>query len=369
MSAAVVVTATARFDSETGSPSSSAALQTALSNAIKLIAARHLSAEERKSRDRELNSFFYSQQSKYVVRYSVVSEVFELGGDEAGEKAGEIEIEAEVDKDKLLAAFIDRGFHVRQMSADPRIAIMPTQGASATPAARGLKDELEKRGFRARIIPVEKGLSENEASAIAGDLGCHIALFISVEEKSTKKQAPQHPSDIEFSEKTPIMVEKRSVAVTAQVVDASDESMLGEFGDEASGQGPDRMAAFANAASYAGKKLAEPLIALLEQWEWSPGQYTAENLISIKGLTSPQALEELQKELLAITEVQTAELKQIGYQSAVWAVTSIDSGISWDALLSTVKLSKGRLLAVYAPLSEEQPSAEPIVNAMWVKDE
>lgn len=341
-------------------------LQNALSKAMELMVARHVGPEAIKSRAGELKSSFYSKPSKFISLYSVIPSL----ADEFGEVGDEIEVEADVDRDKLLDALRSRGFDVRRMSAFPRIAVIAKEDPLSASAVKFFKGVLEKRGFNVKVFSVEGEMEEQEASDIARDLGCHIALLFSVEEKFADNSRGGSFSllDFEFSEKSPIIIDKPLVFAAVQVVDSSSERILGMVEAEAFGRGPDKQEALVYVAARVGKKLTEPFIALLEQSEWSPGVEAVETLIRIKGLAHPSALEEIQKELLAITEILSADLRGIGFRTALWTVTALDSGISWKAVLSSVKLSRGRLAVVDDDLGADADFAVG-VNAMWLLDE
>ena len=315
-----------------------AALGAALRRAVQVVLERHVPAEELRRRAREVDAAFLSRASNHVVRWAISSETQVSG-------SLRISTEVDVDREKLLEQVRDLGFTVLQLVTAPRILVLPAGAAEVTSAGRALRGVLESEGFRTRVFPVDPGIAGNEASVSewARGLGCHVVFVVRVGEMAASP--PDLPQDEGLGLGWLGPDDRVRVGVTGRgwVVDARGERTLGRTEAVAEGEGSGPVDAAAAAATRAGRELAYPMLALLEQSGWTPGVEARALAVQVEGLVEPALVEELGAELAVVTEVRRVELRELGYRSAVWRVEAVDSGLAWDTILASIRLRRGRL--------------------------
>ena len=150
------------------------------------------------------------------------------------------------------------------------------------------------------------------------------------------------------------------------MIDARAQTTVGTAQTLAEVIGDGVVEAAAAASSKAGRDLAYPLLAVLEQSGWAPGAELRALRIQVDGLVEPALVEEIGAELAAVAEVEKAGLWEVGYRSAIWQVEAVDSGLRWDTILGSIRLQRGRLVWRGGGLSASADRPR-VVQAAWVE--
>lgn len=334
-----------------------AALDAALSGAVEVVVDRHVSPPDREGPGRAPVAALLSHPSRYILRYGISSE--DLGA--AG--SVRVEVEAEVDRDRVLAELRRRGVPVHVLDVRPRVLLVPAGGPFASPTARSLRDVFEAEGFRTRLFPggTAESVDEAQASAWARDLGCHVAAVV--------VGTPTPPPDQESHAETPAAGEQareRALHAEGWLVDALGGGLLGRAAAVAARSEEDGDPTRPRAAARAGRTLAYALLADLEQSGWRPAGQPVSLELEVDGLPGVAAVEAVQGELASTTEFRRVTLRRVGHRRATWAIEALAGGLGWDAVLGAVRVSPGRL----AYRGGEVPGpdgSEELVRARWVR--
>ena len=105
------------------------------------------------------------------------------------------------------------------------------------------------------------------------------------------------------------------------------------------------------------------LVAALEQSHWTPGDQVRFVMLEVLHIPGPAEVEAVQRSLPELTEVRSAELSAVGYHTATWRIGVVDSGLSWDAVVASVRLPRGRLAWVGGGLPA--PGDPEVIKAEW----
>ncbi|MEW6489408.1 MAG: hypothetical protein AB1578_16015 [Thermodesulfobacteriota bacterium] len=335
------------------------ALAVALARAVEAVLERHVSPAELRTRANDVRGTFLARPSPYIQRYSISSE-----GTERGDFV--VRVEAEVAAERVLTELRAKGFRVHQLTARPRLLVAPLGGPGATAIAVGLRRVLEAQGYVVRALPEapsEEAAGEAQAARWARDLGCHVALLVTAAgPEDEPRRLP--PEDAEGGPGTERDGPARSgIRAQGWIVDSRREGLLGQSEATAWGEGPDAVAATAQAARRAGERLGAVLLDQLEQSGWNLGDDRQVLDLVVEGLPGAALVEAIGRALPAVTEVRAASLKEVGYRSAVWRVDALDAGLGPEALLGALRLPRGRL--AWLATSDLSDGSVRTVRAEW----
>ncbi|MFU8857124.1 MAG: hypothetical protein ACNA8S_08970 [Deferrisomatales bacterium] len=315
-----------------------AALAAALSRAVGSVLERHVSPQDLRSRAPELRSTFLARPLPYIQRYSIVLE--DVEGDELV-----MSVEAEIDRDSVLARLRALGVLVHVLPARPRVAVVPLGGSAAEGGARALRRVLEAQGYVTRSLPADFSQAPDQSAAArwARDLGCHVAFVL----------FPQAGG------------REASVALEGWIVEARRGDLLARGEAAAGAEAEDPVEAAARAARRAGERLAASLLARLEQSGWSLGEEVERFDLAVEGLRAPSLVEAIGRSLPLVAEVREATLREVRYGSAVWRLEARDAGLGPEALLGALRLPQGRL--VWRETLPGDEGGVGVVRAEWVE--
>ncbi|GAB4255857.1 MAG: hypothetical protein Kow0092_01370 [Deferrisomatales bacterium] len=329
------------------------ALEDALSRAVSAVVERYVPAAELRARRDELAGSLLRPPRSFVLRYGIVRQL--MGPEEV-----RVVADVEVDRARLLSALEAHRVAVVRLGARPRLLIVPTGGDLASRAAKALGEILEEEGFRSvrRAIEGEADVQDAALAAWAWGEGCHLALAVAAEAAAD----PEAPDPGEGAVGGPAPSAVRAT-VRGRLIDARSGWVVGqrqvvvaveadEGGEPAAGE-------------EAGRRLAAPVLADLEQSGWSLEGPVAQVDLRVEGVPDPAALEAVGRELRALTEVRRVALREVGYRSALWRLEVIESGFGWDALLAATRL-EGAALEIRGESGLDGSSDVPVVQAAWV---
>jgi len=332
------------------------AVALALADAVRTALERHVPASALRERAREVRSTFLARPSPYVQRYAITSEGLE--GDEFV-----VTLEADVAEAKVLTQLRAMGLPVHELPARPRVLVAALAGEGSTAAAQAVRRTLEAQGFWVRTFPGDPAAQVDEGAAAAWgrDLGCHVTFAVAAERVGEGEGPGQEATLGEVAAGPPGV--RAAVLARGWAVDTHTGRLLGQAEVQAPAWSGDAVAAAAVAAGRAGGRLGNGLLAALEQSGWAPGAESRSLDLEVRGIPGPAEVEALQRALPALTEVRAVELRSLGFRTAVWRIVAADTGLGWDAVVSSVHLPRGRL----AWLGSELPAdgGPEVVRAEW----
>ncbi|WP_461394595.1 hypothetical protein [Deferrisoma sp.] len=272
---------------------------------------------------------------RYVQRLSVLTDRVE-GGRRV------TEVEAVVDRDRVLQVLAGFGIPTARLAVRPRVLATAAPGPAAAPLARALADALEREGVRFRAAP--GGGTAEEAIEAARTLGCHV-VFLARVEAAVQAMPPlaSGPALVPGEGQPEEGWAVASATARGWVVDAVTGDPLGEAEATADGVGADGVEAEARAAARAGQRLAATLLGVLERSGWVLPGKPATVRIRVSGLPAPRALEDLEAALRGLAEVEEVRLAEIAWREGLWEVRARSGGFPWDVVLSWVGSVGGRV--------------------------
>ncbi len=298
--------------------------------AVKAVVERHVAPADR---GRALAAL--GPAGRYVQRLSVLTDRVE-GGRRV------TEVEAVVDRDRVLEVLAGFGIPTARLAVRPRVLVAAAPGPAAAPFVRAFADALGREGVRFRTAP--GGGTAEEAIEAARTLGCHVVLLARVEAAVQAMPPPASGPALVPGEGQP--EEGWAVAsATARgwVVDAVTGEPLGEAETAADGAGADGVEAEARAAARAGRRLVAALLAALERSGWGLTGEPEILRIRVTGLPAPRALEDLEAALAGLAEVEEVRLAEIAWREGLWEVRARPGGFPWDVVLAWVSPPGGRV--------------------------
>jgi len=317
------------------------ALENALISSVAMVAARYTWAEERAQMPQALKSVL-SRASSFVSRYSIVEEGVEEG-------VYRMKLNAEVERDSLLAALAGQGFKVAPTGSPPRILVAQGPGTHSKPAFETIAAIFTSEGLPAfaRAEPVDPPAA---LTAIAKAQGYHVGLTISVsipkppEEElmgpPTDPDNPPVPSSLPTPPEGPVRVEMNCEGM---LTDAATGLSLGREELTMVGEGPDEAAAAADGAQRGAEELAQVLMGDLVKSGWRIGDKTEDLELDVVGIDSPGLVPELTDAMTQMAEIKSVTLDRIEGGFSAWKVRGVNPGGDWLPVLARLKLSKGAL--------------------------
>ncbi len=259
-------------------------------------------------------------------RYAIAAEVVEPGG-------VRVTVEADVDRERLLQELRAKGVPVVRLAAAPRVLVLAEGGGAA---AAAFHEALAAQGLAGRLAPAEPGASADLPALAewARGLGCHFAAVVVPESLPPSAPAPLPAGDL---------AEGRS-RVRVQVIDARRRVVVGTFGVEGRAWGADALEAGARALGQAGRLLARPVLAAVEQSGWTLGSEASRRVLRVEGLPDPKAVEQVGDGIAALAETRSAALRSVSAGAAEWTVEALESGLPWPAVVEAVRVARGRLV-------------------------
>jgi len=332
------------------------AVALALADAVRMAVERHAPASALEARSRDVHKTFLTRPSPYVRRYGITSEGLE-GSDFV------VTLAADVAEEKVLADLRAMGLPVMQLAARPRVLVVALGGDDSTVAVQAVRRTLDAQGFVVRAYPGEPPaqVDEGVVAAWGRDLGCHVAFAVTAGPVSGEEQGEgQGPGEGDGVLNEGV---KAAVRATGWAVDTHTGVLLGQAEGRALGWGEDAVAAAAVAARRAGGRLGNGLVAALEQSHWTPGDQVRSVMLEVVHIPGPAEVEALQRALPELTEVRSVALRAVGYHTATWLIAAVDSGQSWEAVVASVRLPRGRLAWVGGGLPA--PGDPEVVKTEW----
>jgi hypothetical protein len=325
------------------------AVALALADAVRTVVERHASASAVAARARDVRNTFFAGPASYVQRYAITSEGLE--GQEFV-----VTLEADVDEAKVLADLRTLGIPVRQLAARPRVLVAALGGEASAAVVRAVRRTLEAQGFVTRDLPgaPPESADAGVAAAWGRTQGCHVTFAVSAE-----RVGAGEGSDVPASTGARAEVLARGWAVETRA-----GRLLGQAEGQASAWAGEPAAAAAVAAGRAGIRLGNGLVAALEQSDWGPGEETRSVDLEVQGIPGPAEVEALQRALPTLTEVRGAALRSVGFRRAVWRIAAADTGLGWEAVVSALRLPKGRIAWLGSELAGD--GAPEVVRAEWL---
>ncbi len=344
-----------------------AAVTAALARAVGIVVARHVPGAGLDAPHPELEKQFLSNPLANVLRYAVVDEDVDRG-------RVRVTVEAEVDRQGLLARVREAGYAVVRLGARPRVLVYGS-ARQVPEGIEALRAVLDAEGFTTRGLAgeVEGPGDAAELAAAARDSGCHVAVAVNVRSREPQRvpsgpAAPGESTELAgsaaWAAPTPSRVFEVSVDVEGWLVEGRNAEVLGQAVASATEVGAEPVVLTARAAARAGREVAYRLLAQLEQSGWSPGDRVEAFDLRLSGLDAPPLVETIQGGLAGVTEVREVSLRELGYRSAVWRIVVADAGLGWEALLEAVRAPGGHL-ALERVLEADGPPWVTTVQAVW----
>ncbi len=345
------------LDRPAGSSAHKQALAQALAAAVETIASRHLVPEEREKRSRELTSL-YSKSASYILRYAVRSEGV------VGESY-RVDVSAEVDAARVLAALRAKGFTVNELKVLPRLEVAPGPALHSVElcpevAKRFGADELSATCAETVVDTVETGA---EVVRNAAASGAHIVAFIDVSpveavdetgagrDAGGKRTGSFNFSDLvgnlkpgESAEPVATTVERYAVKAVGELVDTSTMESLGRVEFVVEGQGTTLEDAGADARYLASEDLVNALLIGLYNSGWALGDADLTLTLTVGGLDSPGPVKLISEGLASLAEFSEVRLTTLGVREATWKVRAVGATADWVAVLGALHFDGGAIL-------------------------
>ncbi len=329
------------------------AVDRALREAVAVVVRRYVPPSDLETHRDWLRRRVYGRAGTYVLRYTIRTE-------DRGFDGARVEISAEVDRGRLLAALAARGLEVRRLASWPRLLLAPVAGADAPALVDRVASILGDLGVTVRRLPsaaAEGGRAADLAEA-ARDLGCHLVVAVLVD----GQVGVPEPEDL-FSVEA--VRPEADFSVDGWVLDARDARAvdLVEGAGRASGATP--VDARQAAVERAARSFAYRLTASVEQSGWSPGEVPVAVDVWVRELPDPRSVEEVGRALAGLTEVQAAVLREVGFHAARWRLQASVGESGWAAVLGSATPVRGRIEWVAGPGAPASGGAPDRVEARW----
>ncbi len=329
------------------------ALDRALREAVGVVVRRYVPPADLETHRDWLRRRVYGRAGAYVLRYTIRAE-------ERGFDGVRVEISAEVDRGRLLAALAARGLEVRRLASWPRLLLAPVAGDAAPALVDRAASILGALGVTVRRLPspAAAGARVADLADAARSLGCHLVVAVLVD----GQVGVPEPEDL-FSVEA--VRPEAAFSVDGWVLDARDARAvdLVEGAGRATGATP--AGAGQAAVERAARSFAYRLVASVEQSGWSPAGGSAAVDVWVRDLPDPRSVEEVGRALAGLTEVQTAVLREVGFHAARWRLqASVDEG-GWAAVLGSAAPARGRIDWVSGPGAPASGDAPARVEARW----
>ena len=327
-------------------------IRRALSEAVGLAVDRHVASAARASAAEGLQAGV----ERYVLRYGVE-------GDRVEGAERVLDVDVEVDLDRLLGDLAAAGVPVHRAVRQPRVLVAALPGVAVEPAVQAVAGELGREGRAYRLYPGDPGQEPGPAEAArwGRDLGCHVVFLLTAREGEPGPPPSGDPGGAGSAPGVPAVIEAHG-----WVVDVFSGRVLGEGRASGRSVAPDGVTAQARAAARAGKRLAWELIRVVEQADWAPGGGLRAVELQVSGLPGPRALEDLDRALGGLTEVRSLRVLEVGFREAVWSLEVWDTGLPWDVMLSWVRVEGGSLGAARVT-GEGAPPGPVTVACRWIE--
>jgi len=299
-------------------------LAEALRRALSAALARHVAPEDRARARKVIGHRWRS----YVLRYAP-ARAREEGGSYV------VDVEVEVDRDRLLDTLEAAGVPVHRMASVPRVLVVSGGGPGADSAARAVSEALRKESIAHRLYPVEDAGNWDFAQLgrTARELGCHLVFIVTATDTEAGPGTENEGEELVLPDRTNVRVH-----LGGWGLDAVRERMLAGDAVWAEGVAPDFWAALGRAAYRGGRELAARFLEAVTLAGWSPGSSVRPLTIRVVDLPGPGAVERVQRALLALSEVRSIRLAEIRFRAAEWEVRAYRDGLPWEAVLPWLDL-------------------------------
>ena len=313
------------------------ALQRALSAAM----ARHVAPEDRARARKVVGSRWRS----YVLRYAP-ARARQEGNSYV------VDVDVEVDRDRLLDTLVAAGIPVHRMASAPRVLVVSGGGSGADAAARAVSDTLGKESIPHRLYPVEDAGDWDfpRLARIAREFGCHLVFVVTATDTEAGSGGEDEGEELAPPDRTTVRVH-----LGGWGWDAVREQMLTGEAVWAEGVARDFWGALGRAAYRGGRELASRFLEAATLAEWSPGLSAGRLAIRVTDLPDPGAVERVQRALLALSEVRSVRLAEIRFRAAEWEVWAYRDGLPWEAVFPWLDLQGANIALMGTEAREGEP--------------
>ncbi len=317
-------------------------LTEALRRALSAALARHVAPEDRARARKVVGPRWRSYVLRYAPARARQEGAFYV-----------VDVDVDVDRDRLLDALAAAGIPVHRMAAAPRVLVVSGGGPGADSAARAVSDTLRRESIPHRLYPVEDAGDWDFArlGRTARAFGCHLVFVV------TGTDTEAGPGDGDEGEELPAPDRSRvRVHLGGWGLDAVRGQMLAGEALWAEGVAGDFWAALGRAAYRGGRELAARFLEAVALADWSPGPSAGRLAIRVADLPGPGAVERMERALLALSEVRSVRLAEIGFRAAEWEVWAYRGGLPWESVFPWLDLRGG---TIALERTEAPPGAPP----------
>ncbi len=316
-------------------------LAEALQQALSVALARHVAPEDRVRARKVVGSRWRS----YVLRYAP-ARARQEGNSHV------VEVDVEVDRDRLLDALAAAGIPVHRMASAPRVLVVSGGGPGADSAARAVSETLRKEAIPHRLYPAEDAGDWDfpRLARVAREFGCHLVFVVTTTDTEAGPGGGDEGEDPVPPDRTTVRVH-----LGGWGLDAVREQMITGEAVWAEGVARDFWGALGRAAYRGGRELASRFLEAVTLAEWSPGPSAGRLAIRVTDLPDPGAVERVRRALLALSEVRSVRLAEIRFRAAEWELLAYRDGLPWEAVLPWLDLQGANIALTGTEAREGEP--------------